>query len=104
MVDVFIAQRIVAGIIVSAVADELVLSHPLGHTDLATVLVIGFGLLALVAAAAPIASPLVLSACTAASLIVVAVWEWVSLATRPGSGASHGGARSDKTPGKPGSR
>jgi low temperature requirement protein LtrA len=98
---------IVAGIIVSAVADELVLSHPLGHTDLATTLVIvgapalyllgtasfksltapnvplshliGFGLLALVAAAGMIASPLVLSAATAVSLIVVAVWEWASL-------------------------
>ena len=101
---------IVAGIIVSAVANELVLSHPLGHTDLGTLLVIvgapavyllgtasfksltapnvplshliGLGLLALVASAAMIASPLVLSAGTSASLIVVAVWEWASLKRR----------------------
>ena len=98
---------IVAGIIVSAVADELVLSHPLGHTDLKTLLVIvgapalyllgtasfksltapnvplshliGLGLLALVASAGMVASPLVLSAGTSASLIVVAIWEWASL-------------------------
>jgi low temperature requirement protein LtrA len=101
---------IVAGIIVSAVADELVLSHPLGHTDLGPLLVIiggpalyllgtasfksltaphvplshliGFGLLALVASAGMVASPLVLSAGTSASLIVVTVWEWVSLKRR----------------------
>lgn len=101
---------IVAGIIVSAVADELVLSHPLGHTDLKTLLVIvgapalyllgtasfksltapnvplshliGLGLLALVASAAMVASPLALSAGTAASLIVVAIWEWASLKRR----------------------
>ena len=102
---------IVAGIIVSAVADELVLSHPLGHADLNTLLVIvgapalyllgtasfksltaptvplshliGLGLLALVAAAGMVASPLVLSAGTSASLVVVAVWEWASLRRRP---------------------
>ena len=101
---------IVAGIIVSAVADELVLSHPLGHTELKTLLVIvgapalyllgtalfksltapnlplshliGLGLLALVASAGMTASPLVLSAGTSASLIVVAVWEWASLKRR----------------------
>ncbi len=101
---------IVAGIIVSAVADELVLSHPLGHTDLKTLLVtvgapalyllgtalfksltaptlplshlIGLGLLALVASAGTVASPLVLSAGTSASLVAVAVWEWASLKRR----------------------
>ena len=101
---------IVAGIIVSAVADELVLSHPLGHTDLKTLLVIvgapalyllgtaffksltaphvplshliRLGLLALVASAGMIASPLVLAAGTSATLIVVAVWEWASLKRR----------------------
>ncbi len=99
-----------AGIIVSAVADELVLSHPLGHTDLKTLLVtvgapalyllgtalfksltaptlplshlIGLGLLALVASAGMVASPLVLSAGTSASLVAVAVWEWASLKRR----------------------
>ena len=101
---------IVAGIIVSAVADELVLSHPTGHTELKSLLVIvggpalylvgtalfktltsttiplshllGLGLLARVAAAGMAASPLVVAAATAATLIVVALWEWVSLRRR----------------------
>jgi low temperature requirement protein LtrA len=101
---------IVAGIIVSAVADELVLSHPAGHTDLRSLLVIvggpalylvgtalfktltapviplshliGLGLLAVVSSAGMAASPVVLSAGTAATLIVVAVWEWASLRRR----------------------
>jgi len=101
---------IVAGIIVSAVADELVLAHPVGHTDLKTLLVIvgapaiylvgtalfksltapniplshliGLGLLALVSAAGMVVSPLILSAATSASLIVVAAWEWASLKRR----------------------
>ncbi len=101
---------IVAGIIVSAVADELVLSHPTGHTELKSLLVIvggpalylvgtalfktltapvvplshlvGLGLLALVASSGMTASPLILSAGTAATLIVVAIWEWASLRRR----------------------
>jgi low temperature requirement protein LtrA len=101
---------IVAGIIVSAVADELVLSHPMGHTELKSLLVIvggpalylvgtalfktltsttiplshliGLGLLALVASAGMAAPPLMLAAGTAATLIVVAVWEWASLRRR----------------------
>ena len=101
---------IVAGIIVSAVADELVLSHPMGHTDLKTLSVIvgapalyllgtalfkrltapnlplshlvGLGLLALLTAVGTTASPLVLATGTAATLIVVAVWEWASLKRR----------------------
>jgi len=95
---------------VSAVADELVLAHPVGHTDLKTLLVIvgapaiylvgtalfksltapniplshliGLGLLALVSAAGMVVSPLILSAATSASLIVVAAWEWASLKRR----------------------
>lgn len=98
---------IVAGIIVTAVADELVLSHPTGHADLTTLLAIvggpalyllgtalfksvtapnvplshlvGLALLGLVAAAGMVASPLALSAGTTATLVVVAVWEWASL-------------------------
>ena len=98
---------IVAGIIVSAVADELVLKHPLGHSDLRTVLSAiggpllflvgtilfkhsfrgflqlshGVGIIALGALAwfAGELSPLMLSVLTSAIMIVVAVWESISL-------------------------
>ncbi|MEA2881759.1 MAG: hypothetical protein QOH32_1015 [Bradyrhizobium sp.] len=107
----YLHMPIVAGIIVSAVADELVLKHPLGHSDVATVLsaiggpllfllgtilfkhtIRGFlqlshgaGIVALGALGwfAGGLSPLVLSIATTAIMIVVAVWESVSL----GSGA-----------------
>ena len=45
---------------------------PLSHT-------VGLGLLALLIPAVPFLPPLLLSAATTAVLIVVAVWEWVSL-------------------------
>ncbi len=108
----YIHVLVVAGIIVEAVADELTLHHPGGHTDLATAAVIlgapalylvgnllfkrlsapylplshlvGLGLLALLIAAVPVAPPLALSAGTTAVLIVVAVWEWASLSLRAG--------------------
>jgi low temperature requirement protein LtrA len=98
---------IVAGIIVSAVADELVLKHPGGHSDLKTVLsgiggpllflvgtilfnhtirgflqlshgagIIALGILAWFAAGL---SPLMLSLGTTAIMIMVAVWESISL-------------------------
>jgi low temperature requirement protein LtrA len=101
---------IVGGIIVVAVADELVLRHPGGHdghTNISTAAAIiggpllylignalfkrlsapnlplshlvGIGLLALLAPAALIATPLALSAGATAILIVVAAWEWLSL-------------------------
>ena len=98
---------IVAGIILAAVADELVLKHPDGHSDLKTVLsaiggpavflvgtilfkyaIRGFfqlshliGIIALVALAwfASGLSPLWLSILTTAILIAVAVWESLSL-------------------------
>jgi low temperature requirement protein LtrA len=102
---------IVAGIIVSAVADELVLKHPGGHSDLKTVtsaiggpllflfgtilfkysfrgflqLSHGVGIVAL-CVLVPFASemsPLVLSILTAAIMIVVAVWESISLQSNP---------------------
>jgi low temperature requirement protein LtrA len=104
---------IVAGIIVTAVADELVLHHPHGHdghTGLATAMavvggpalylvgnalfkwqsapylplshLVGLGLLAILAPVATIATPLMLSAGTTAVLILVAVWEWLSLRNR----------------------
>ena len=97
----------VAGIIVAAVGDELVLSHPTGHVDLktgATLLgapvlyllgnlvfkrltadrpalshLAGLGLLALLIPLAPALHPLALSALTTLVLVVVAAWETVSL-------------------------
>jgi low temperature requirement protein LtrA len=97
---------IVAGVIVSAVADELTLAHPHGHTDLKTALIVtggpalylagtalfkrlsaphlplshlvGLGLLALLAAAATFITPLVLSAGVTAILVIVSIWEWAS--------------------------
>jgi low temperature requirement protein LtrA len=98
---------IVAGIIVSAVGDELVLAHPLeameppvaaallsgpalylAGSTLFKCTIAGFlplshlvGLALLVAAgfASPLLPPLALSAATTAALVVVAVWEMVSL-------------------------
>ncbi|MBS0538817.1 MAG: low temperature requirement protein A [Proteobacteria bacterium] len=101
---------IVAGVIVSAVADELVLSHPAGHTEpkalavivgapalylLGTALfkrltapnvplshLVGLGLLAVLAIVGLSMPPLVLSAATSFCLVVVAFWEWASLKRR----------------------
>jgi len=103
----YLHMPIVAGIILSAVADDLVLTHPTGHSDLRTVvsaiggplLVLvgtilfkhairgflqlshGAGIIALVGLAwfAKGLTPLMLSAATTALLIVVAVWESMSL-------------------------
>ncbi len=103
----YLHMPIVAGIIVAAVADELVLKHPGGHSDPKTVissiggpllflfgtilfkqsfrgflqLSHGAGIIALGALAlfASHLSPLVLSILTTAIMIVVAVWESVSL-------------------------
>lgn len=103
----YLHMPIVAGIIVSAVADELVLKHPHGHSDLRTVLsaiggpllflvgtilfkhsfrgflqlshgvgIIALGVLAWFASGL---SPLMLSILTTAIMIVVAVWESISL-------------------------
>src|ERR1700704_5313641 len=107
---------IVAGIVVSAVADELVLKHPDGHSDLKTVLsaiggpllfligtilfkhtIRGFlqlshgaGIVALAVLAwfAGELSPLLLSILTTAIMIIVAAWESTSLK----SGAAESGA------------
>jgi low temperature requirement protein LtrA len=103
----YLHMPIVAGIIVTAVADELVLKHPGGHSDLKTVvsgiggpllflvgtmlfkhsfrgflqLSHGIGIIALCALAwfASELSPLVLSLLTTAILIMVAMWEMISL-------------------------
>jgi low temperature requirement protein LtrA len=107
----YLHMPIVAGIILSAVADELVLKHPTVHSDVKTVLsaiggpllfligtilfkldIRGFlqlshgaGIIALCVLAwfARELSPLTLSALTSALLVVVAVWESLSLRSRP---------------------
>jgi low temperature requirement protein LtrA len=107
----YLHMPIVAGIIVTAVADELVLKHPTGHSDLKTVLSAiggpllflfgtilfkhsfrgflqlshGVGIVALCVLAwfAGGLSPLMLSIITSAIMIVVAVWESISLRSRP---------------------
>jgi low temperature requirement protein LtrA len=103
----YLHMPIVAGIILTAVADELVLKHPADHSDLKTVLsaiggpllfllgtilfkhtirgflqlshgagIVALGILAWFAGGL---SPLLLSVLTTAIMIVVAVWESVSL-------------------------
>jgi len=107
----YLHMPIVGGIILSAVADELVLKHPGGHTDIRTVVsAIGGPLLFLVGtilfkhsirgflqlshgvciiALAVLAwfagdlSPLMLSFLTTATLVVVAAWETISLRSGP---------------------
>jgi low temperature requirement protein LtrA len=106
----YIHIPIVAGIIVAAVGDELVLHHPGGHVDAKTAAVViggpalylignlmfkrlsaphfplshmvGLGLLLLLIPSATIVTPLGLAAATAAVLILVAVWEWLSFRPR----------------------
>jgi low temperature requirement protein LtrA len=103
----YLHMPIVAGIIVSAVADELVLKHPGGHSDLKTVLSaiggpllflfgtilfkytfrgflqlshgVGIVALGILAWFAGDLSPLLLSILTTAIMIMVAVWESISL-------------------------
>jgi low temperature requirement protein LtrA len=107
----YLHMPIVAGIILSAVADELVLKHPLGHSDIRTVLSAiggpllflvgtilfkhairgflqlshgaGIVALALLAWFAAGLSPLVLSVFATAIMIAVAVWESLSLRSKP---------------------
>lgn len=102
---------IVAGIVVSAVGDELLLAHPSGHSDIKAVLsmiggpllflvgtilfkrsirgiyqlshLVGIGLLLILAPFAHLLSPLALSAMTTVIMLIVAAWEAISL----GSGA-----------------
>jgi len=111
----YLHMPIVAGIIVTAVADELVLKHPGGHSDLKTVISAiggpmlflfgtilfklsfrgflqlshGGGIVALCVLAwfASGLSPLMLSILTTAIMIGVAVWESISL--RSGPAESH---------------
>lgn len=103
----YIHLLIVAGIVVVAVGDELVLAHPLGHLEPAAAYVllggpalyllgnalfkhtimgrlppshlVGLVLLGLLALAAASTSPLFLGIATSVVLVVVAVWEMVAL-------------------------
>ncbi|HUN99924.1 MAG TPA: low temperature requirement protein A, partial [Bradyrhizobium sp.] len=112
----YLHMPIVAGIIVTAVADELVLSHPSGHSDAKTVLsaiggpllfligtilfkhtvrgwlqlshIVGIAALAVLAWFARELSPMWLSILTTVILLVVAVWETVSLSGAPQSDQS----------------
>jgi low temperature requirement protein LtrA len=115
---------IVAGIILSAVADELVLNHPSGHSDIKTILsaiggpllfllgtvlfkqtfrgflqlshgagIIALGVLYFFAGGL---SPVVLSCLTTAIMLVVAVWESISLNSSPSEHTSEA-AQSDAT-------
>lgn len=99
----YLHMPIIAGIILTAVSDELVLKHPTGHSDVSTIggplvflvgtilfkhairgflqLSHGIGIILLLALwwfAADL-SPLWLSVATTLIMIVVAVWESVSL-------------------------
>ena len=103
----YLHMPIVAGIILSAVANELVLTHPADHSDPRTVLsaiggpllflvgtilfkrtirgffqlshIVGIVALAVLAWFAHDLSPLMLSLLTSAIIIMVAVWESISL-------------------------
>src|SRR6202011_3377882 len=106
----YLHMPIVAGIILAAVANELVLTHPADHSDLKTVLSaiggpmlflvgtilfkhtirgwlqlshgVGIAALAILAWFAGALSPLMLSILTSAIMIMVAVWESISLKSR----------------------
>lgn len=113
----YLHMPIVAGIILTAVADELVLKHPSAHSDLRTVvstiggplvflvgtilfkhairgflqLSHGIGIILLLALwwFASDLSPLWLSVATSVIMIVVAVWESVSLGSEPEEAEEH---------------
>ncbi|MEY9753661.1 low temperature requirement protein LtrA [Bradyrhizobium yuanmingense] len=113
----YLHMPIIAGIILTAVSDELVLKHPSGHSDARTVLStiggplvfligtilfkhavrgflqlshgIGIILLLVLWWFASELSPLWLSMATSAILIVVAVWESVSLGSKVEEAGEH---------------
>ncbi|MGY3549712.1 low temperature requirement protein LtrA [Bradyrhizobium sp. USDA 4472] len=113
----YLHMPIVAGIILTAVSDELVLKHPSGHSDVRTIvstiggplvflvgtilfkhsirgflqLSHGIGIILLLALwwfAADL-SPLWLTVATSVIMIVVAVWESVSLGSQPDEAERH---------------
>ncbi|MGL5165183.1 MAG: low temperature requirement protein A [Afipia sp.] len=103
----YIHLPIVAGIVVSAVGDELLLAHPDGHSDMKAMLsmiggpllflvgtilfkrsirgifqlshLVGIGLLIVLIPFAHLLSPLELSAATTVIMLIVAAWEAISL-------------------------
>ena len=103
----YIHLPIVAGIVVSAVGDELVLAHPAGHADAKAILsiiggpllfligtilfkrsirgifqlshLVGIGMLIMLIPFAHSLSPLLLSAATTIIMLMVATWEAMSL-------------------------
>jgi len=103
---------IVAGIVISAVGDELLLAHPDGHSGIREIIgmiggpaiylagmvlfkksirghlqpshLAGLGLFAILTPFAHVLTPLALSAAATAIMLVVAVWEAVSLRPAPG--------------------
>lgn len=107
----YVHLLLIAGIIVSAVSEELILAHPGGHTDFKTASttiggfalflignilfkrimtgrptlshLVGLGLLAVLAPFALILPPLAFGACATAILVIVAVWETRSYARGP---------------------
>ncbi len=107
----YVHLLLIAGIIVSAMSDELILAHPGGHTDFKTASTtiagfalfllgnilfkrimtgrptlshfVGLGLLAVLAPFAIVLPPLAFGACATAILVVVAVWETRSYARGP---------------------
>jgi low temperature requirement protein LtrA len=107
----YMHMPIIAGIVVAAVSDELILAHPGGHTDFKTAVTTiggaaiflfgnilfkrvmagrptlshwaGLALLALLAPLAQWLSPLAFGACSSAILIVVAIWETWSYSRGP---------------------
>jgi low temperature requirement protein LtrA len=112
----YLHMPIVAGIIVSAVADELVLAHPAGHSDYKTVLSaiggpllflfgtilfkltfrgflqlshgVGIVALGILYWFAGELSPVVLSCLTTAIMLIVAIWESISLNSGPSESQS----------------
>jgi low temperature requirement protein LtrA len=113
----YLHMPIIAGIILTAVSDELVVKHPTGHSDIRTIvstiggplvflvgtilfkhsirgflqLSHGIGIILLLALwwfAADL-SPLWLSVATTVIMIVVAVWESVSLGSTPEETEAH---------------
>jgi low temperature requirement protein LtrA len=117
LVYTYLHLPIVAGIVVAAVGDELVLAHPAGGSDVKTAIAaiggpalflignilfkrvgtgrptfshwVGLALLALLAGATTWLSPLALSAAASTILVVVAVWETRSFRSGPAHTLEH---------------